>query len=200
MSDIHGNSVATGFNAATMAPGQVPATPCEELEEKNKSLRQSLARDRKSPSIRGTFSKKGASTVAHASLNGGPPVGAGSRLLPTRYSKRVVKGLWNGKHKTKIKQRKSNLCPEPPYKYDKGYRPHQSHCESKILETLFAATPKPTGTLLLNINWQSKGNPNDKNPCPACKDLLTHAQEECGLTIMLCGKDPKTPPKKFKPV
>jgi len=174
------------------------------MDGQNTSLRRSLARDRKSKTIRDTFGASGASTVAHGSLQGGASLGAGSRLLPSRYDSRVVKGLWKEKNKKKRRQMrksgKSNLCPEPPFEYAEAKRPHQSHCESKILETLFDPKQNPTqppkGSLLLNINWQNSDG-KSKEPCPACERLLCHAQEKCKVTILLCQEDPEDPPEKL---
>lgn len=193
-----GNSAAGTVNAATMKPGEIPPTNCQELKTSNENLRTTLSED-SSKSVSDNFGKSGATTVAHGSLNGGAPIGAGSRLLPSRYDKRVVEGLWAEKDKTKrrkkIEDGSSNLCPKPEFKYAKGYRPHQSHCESKILETLFSGEPKPKGTLLLNINWQNSEHNNSKEPCEACEELLCHAQKECGLQILLCDDVPYHAPK-----
>ena len=192
-----GNSAAMGMNTGGSASGNIPETPCEELDKRNKSQRSQLANDPQSESVRGAFGPGGATTVAHGSLNGAAPLGAASRLLPSRY-KHLAQGLWaetdKKKRRAMRKSRRSNLCPDPAFRYEKAARPHQSHCESKILETLFApgGTP-PSGTLRLNINWQSQDNPNSKLPCRACKKLLCHAQESCELDIELCQKDPKKP-------
>jgi hypothetical protein len=108
-----------------------------------------------------------------------------------------VKGFWSetdkAKRRKKRKSGKSNLCPDPAFKYDEAMRPHQSHCESKILETLYSAgKPAAGSSLLLNIDWRNSVG-RSKLPCPACKRLLCHAQEKCDLQILLCraGKDPK---------
>lgn len=200
-----GNAASATVSNAGVAPPP-PDTPCEELQKRNQTLRRSLARDKRSRSIRQNFGANGATTVAHGSLNGGGAVGATSRLLPSRYDNRVVKGLWAEPNKKKrsarIKARSSNLCPDPPFEYDSAFRPHQSHCESKMLEHLY--NPKNggpvSGSLLLNINWQSQADPNSKQPCQACRRLLCHAQQECdpGLVISLCQKDPKKPPKPLR--
>lgn len=196
-----GNSAASGVNAAKTAPGDTPKTPCEELDDKNKSQRATLASDPDSQSIRSNFGPGGVTTIAHSSLDGGPAMGAASRLLPSRYS-HLAQGLWAGKNKQQRAAMKksgtSNVCPGNQFKYQKAARPHQSHCESKILETMFSASPAPSGTLLLNINWQSSADPNSKLPCPACKKLLCHAQKHCNLQIELCAKDPKRKPAPLK--
>ena len=151
-----GNPATAGVSAAKMMPPG-PETDCEKMEVMNEGLRGSLAKDKKSKSLQKAFGKKGPTTVAHGSLSGGGVQGTASRLLPTRYDGRVAKGLWKEKSKSKRramrKGRKSNLCPEPAFKYAKAARPHQSHCESKILEDMFGPPSKPpTGqTLTLNI-------------------------------------------------
>lgn len=193
---------AMGVNAAGQAQAKVPESACEELEAKNTSLRNDLSND-KAKGVNEPFGANGATTVAHGSLGGGNQVGAASRLLPSRYNKRVVEGLWVEKNKTKRREMlssgSSNVCPEKPFKYAKGYRPHQSHCESKILESLFRpGNPAPTGTLVLNINWQSSGEPNSKLPCRDCRRLLCHAQKNCGLKIELCKKSAKQKPTPLK--
>lgn len=195
-----GNTAATGVNQAGMAVDMGPPTLCEAMESQNKALREDLAAD-ESASIKEGFGSSGATTVAHGSLTQSSPMGATSRLLPSRYDDRVVKGLWEEKDKDKRKAMRksgeSNVCPGKPFKYDQAYRPHQSHCESKILETLFkpgSASPAG-GTLTLNINWQSSDNPNSKQPCPSCRRLLCHAQKHCEIKIELCQKDPSDPPK-----
>lgn len=189
------NTGASGVNGATQATGDIPPVDCQELDSRNKKERAALGSD-ESKSIQSAFGEGGATTVAHASLNGGSPTGAASRLLPLRY-KHLAEGLWaNTTTAQRRKMRKtgrSNVCPGAPFKYGKACRPHQSHCESKILETLFSGSPKPSGNLLVNINWQSQDNPNSKLPCRACKKLLCHAQESCNLNIELCQKDPKKP-------
>jgi hypothetical protein len=172
-----------------------PPPDCAELNDKNTKLRSDLQKD---PAKDTKEYFAGSSTVAHASFDAGPAAGAVSRLLVQRYDRRVVKGLWGSEAgRKKIEARTSNLCPDPEFKYDSGYRPHQSHCESKLLETLFdpAGTPPTGGSLLLNINWQIKGKPSSKLPCDACKKLLCHAQKECGLNIQLCKEDPADDPQ-----
>jgi hypothetical protein len=195
-----GNSAASGVNAAKTAPGDTPK-PCEELDGKNTAQRTALAKDPESKSIQKNFGPGGVTTVVHGSLDGGPAIGAASRLLPSRYS-HLAQGLWAGKNKQQRAAMKksgtSNVCPGNQFKYQKAARPHQSHCESKILETMFSASPAPSGTLLLNINWQSSADPNAKIPCPACKKLLCHAQTHCNLKIELCPKNPKKPPTALK--
>lgn len=197
-----GNTVATGVNQAGMAVDMGPPTLCEAMESQNNALREGLAAD-ESESVRTGFGSSGATTVAHGSLNSGAPMGATSRLLPSRYDDRVVKGLWEEKDRDKrkemVKNGTSNVCEAKKFKYGKAYRPHQSHCESKMLETMFkpGGTP-PSGTLTLNINWQHSGNPNDKQPCEACELLLCHAQTHCGIKIELCQKKPGDPPKPLK--
>jgi hypothetical protein len=193
---------AAGVNAANQSLSDIPPTDCKELEKNNEKLRSDLSED-SSESVSKPFGSKGATTVAHGSLNGGIPIGTTSRLLPSRYDKRVVQGMWAEKDTSKRKQirktGKSNLCPEPAFHYKKAFRPHQSHCESKILETLFApGKPKPTGTLLLNINWKNSSNPNSKLPCEACERVLCHAQKKCKLIIELCQEDPKDPPESME--
>jgi hypothetical protein len=195
-----GNSAATGMSAGGQATGDIPAVTCQELEGQNVALRQRLAQD-PSASVRESFAPPpdAASTVVHGSLNGGAAIGAVNRLLPARYND-LAQGLWAGRNREQRRQMRetgeSNLCPEPPFTYGQGFRPHQSHCESKILETLFApgGTP-PSGTLTLNINWQWSECPNDKSPCEACERLLCHAQQGCHLTILLCKEDPQDPPE-----
>jgi len=188
-----GNAADTGMNQGSQASSDIAEPDCKELNKRNADQRGKLGKD-KAESIKSAFGKSGATTVAHGSLNGGPPIGAASRLLPSRY-KHLAQGLWAEKSKAKRrkmrKSRRSNVCPEAPYRYSKAARPHQSHCESKILETLFSGSPKPSGSLLLNINWQSSNNPNSKDPCAACEKLLCHAQNNCGIDILLCQKDPK---------
>ncbi len=194
-----GNAAASTVNVAAMAPSVTPTSICEELQTQNTSLRKDLSEDT-AKNVNEAFGPSGATTVAHGALSGGNPIGATSRLLPSRYNKRVVEGLWEEKDKSKRRKMlasgSSNVCPQKPFKYAKGYRPHQSHCESKILETLFSpSNPKPSGTLVLNINWQSTKNPNSKEACEACQKLLCHAQKECNLVIKLCQEDPKDPPE-----
>lgn len=198
MAMTSGNSAATGMNAGGAAMGDVPSTPCQEMEGRNTALRTRLAQD-PSQSTQEGFGPTGATTVAHGSLNGGAPLGAASRLLPSRYND-LAQGLWANRDRAARRQMResgrSNLCPEPPFTYAQGFRPHQSHCESKILETMFApGGPPPSGTLTLNINWQYQNCPNDKSPCENCSELLCHAQQHCGLTILLCQEDPADPPE-----
>jgi hypothetical protein len=176
-----------------------PPPDCASMEVQNQQLRQDLASDAKSAAIRKIFGAGGASTVAHgALLPGGPVMGSTSRLLPSRYNNRVVKGLWDRSDRPKMRQSgSSNLCPDPPFQYGNALRPHQSHCESKLLETLFnpARFPQPpSGTLLLNINWQQAAG-SKKVPCRACEKLLCHAQQKCNLNIKLCQEDPEDPPE-----
>lgn len=190
-------ATAVSVKTGQPSPPNVDQTTCQKLEARNEAVRGQLAND-PSPSIQGAFGPQGATTVAHGSLNGGAPIGAASRLLPGRYAN-LAQGLWaNPDREARKKMRasgRSNLCPEPPFTYGQAFRPHQSHCESKILETLFApgGTP-PSGTLTLNINWQHSLNPNDKLPCRACKELLCHAQEHCKIKIERCEEDPADPP------
>ena len=176
-----------------------PAPNCASMEVQNQQLRNDLATDPKSAGIRKVFGAGGASTVAHgALLPGGPVMGSTSRLLPSRYNNRVVKGLWERSDRAKMRRTgSSNLCPDPPFKYGSALRPHQSHCESKLLETLFnpARFPQPpTGSFLVNINWQSSAG-TKKVPCGACRRVLCHAQQQCGLDILLCQKDPNAAPR-----
>ena len=179
-----------------------PAPDCAALEVMNQQLRNDLANDPKSAGIRKIFGAGGASTVAHgALLPGGPIMGSTSRLLPMRYNSRVVKGLWESPNRAAMRKTgRSNLCPQPPFQYGNALRPHQSHCESKLLETLFspARFPQPpTGSFLVNINWQSSLGVK-KTPCGACKDLLCHAQEKCDLNILLCQKNTNAPPQPLR--
>jgi hypothetical protein len=193
-----GNPATPAMNAAKMMPPG-PESDCEKMEVMNTQLRGDLASDPESASIRGAFGEK-ATTVAHGSLSGGGVLGATSRLLPSRYDNRVAKGIWKEKDKKKRRAMKksgaSNVCPESKFKYGKGFRPHQSHCESKMLEEMFGPPSKPpTGqTLTLNINWQTAAGPK-KEPCEACRELLCHAQKNCELKIKICQENPKSPPE-----
>jgi hypothetical protein len=196
MSGSGNSGDSAGLNQGSEASGDAPDSPCEEMTQQNEALRGQLAGDQENASIRGAFGPNGASTVAHASLNGGSAIGAASRLLPGRYAG-LAQGLWENttpEQRREMRQSgRSNVCPDAPFQYDvAAFRPHQSHCESKILETLFAGTP--AGTLVLNINWQYENCPNDPNPCAACKRLLCHAQEHCGIDIMLCQEEPEPEP------
>ncbi len=194
------NSGSLTTNVGGQAVAIDKETPCKELDNKNKAERQALAND-PSKSISGNFGPGGATTVAHGSMNGGAALGAASRLLPQRF-KHLAEGLWANTSKTQRRQMRktgrSNVCPGAPFTYQKSARPHQSHCESKILESMFSNGAKPTGNLLLNINWQSMDNPNSKVPCAACKRLLCHAQKNCDIKVHLCTKDPDAPPAPLK--
>jgi hypothetical protein len=196
-----GNSAAIGVNQGAQGMGDSPESNCKELEKRNTAQRAQLSNDQ-SASIRGAFAMPGATTVAHGSLNGGAPMGAASRLLPSRYQ-HLKQGLWAEKDRAKRsamrKSGSSNVCPGAPFTYEqRAIMPHQSHCESKILESMFAGGAQPSGTLLININWQSLQNSNSKAPCRACRTLLCHAQKECGVNILLCKEDPDEEPRALK--
>ena len=188
-----GNPATMGCNAATMMPSG-PGSACEKMGVMNTELRGALAGDKSSKTISDAFGPTGATTVAHGSLSGGGVTAAASRLLPSRY-KNMAQGIWKEKNKkkrrAKRKSGKSNLCPKPAFTYDQAFRPHQSHCESKILEDLFQSPAGLAGqTLTLNINWQASGVVSNQ-PCLACERVLCHAQEHCELNIELCEKNAK---------
>jgi hypothetical protein len=93
MSGSGNSGDSAGLNQGSEASGDAPDSPCEEMTQQNEALRGQLAGDQENASIRGAFGPNGASTVAHASLNGGSAIGAASRLLPGRYAG-LAQGLW----------------------------------------------------------------------------------------------------------
>jgi hypothetical protein len=71
--------------------------------------------------------------------------------------------------------------------------PHTSHTESRILESLFAGGPPPTGTkVTFAINWNRQHEDGDwdtsDNPCERCRKLIC-AAEKCGITIEICDEN-----------
>ena len=167
------NTGATGVSGATQATSDIPPIDCKELNSRNEKERAALGSD-ESKSIQSAFGDGGATTVAHASLNGGSPVGAASRLLPLRY-KHLAEGLWANTTKAQRRQMRktgrSNVCPGAPFNYGKACRPHQSHCESKILETLFSATPTPSGTLLPQHQLAVAGQSEQQIAVPGLQEV-----------------------------
>jgi hypothetical protein len=86
-------------------------------------------------------------------------------------------------------------------------RPHTSHTESRIIESLMSQAPggDMTGaTLKMAINWQSKSKEGETMqqdvPCSSCHRVLC-AAAECGLKITLCSDvSPKSCPEDLRGV
>ena len=207
-----GDGCMTVDAAAMVAEGNKDEA-CEALGNKNEAKRKEIKQEKES------------TTVTHATYTNANGVtgemAASSRILAAKYSnalstglgrtpietKQYKKGKYKGKSYTVMESEKTNVnCDKAKaknfsYRQRKG-RPHTSHTESRIIETIFAAGgPAPGGKLLLNIDWnKKKGKDPQKKPCKHCQRLIC-AVQACGLVIELCQGDPPkpTPPKKCKP-
>ncbi|GJH29934.1 PAAR-like domain-containing protein [Caballeronia novacaledonica] len=215
----HGSPPTNG--AVTVKMGALerasPAEPeCQELQEKNKTTRKALGQNDATSTV---------TTANFTPAGGGAPqtVWSCSRALDriAAAGKAIAgycKGLGfkeekidiqtsNGPRKAK-KANDTNMCQKAKdrnfaYTNDiNTMRPHTSHTESRIIESLMSQAPggDMTGaTLKMAINWQSKSKEGETMqqdvPCSSCHRVLC-AAAECGLKIILCSDvSPKSCPE-----
>lgn len=175
-------TISTGSPQFARAGGEAD---CDELRETNKQLRRSAP-----PPPKYQLRVKNTLTTAQYTAPGGAGrwnMKAFSKKLKGKGSRAWARG-----------SKKSNLCNG--HKYGGGFQPASSHTEARMIEDLFkkfqqAGLPMGTGanlgTLKLNIRWRQANGRVSPNPCPACRNLLCKAQEDCGLKILLCSKTGK---------
>lgn len=194
-------------DSAGMAPGVGADPKCEELKAANGQRREQIGQ-----------SGEG-STVTHAKIERPgketTTVWSSSRALGKAYRNGKVGGYVSGLERAdgdvrdkhdRVGQEASNLCPEAQEKMKannggKTYvatasdsRPHTSHTESRVLESLFAGSqaPPPGTKVTLAIQWNEKDTDGDfvanDNPCPNCRKLICAAQR-CGIEILICDEN-----------
>jgi uncharacterized protein DUF4150 len=195
----------TTVDSAGVAPDFSKDPDCNELKQANNTRRTSSNQQEKK------------STVSHAKItkpSQAPEVG-------WSCSRRLAECYKNGKYRSGLErkdgdvidsedrkgQKASNLCNEAREQLQKNNdgnvynatsstsRPHTSHTESRVLESLFAGGTPPPGTkVLFAIDWNRFNEEKEKwfsddNPCDNCRNLICAAQA-CGITIEICDGDP----------
>jgi hypothetical protein len=194
----------------TATPALPPEQQCEELQAKNESERSRLRKVRKeewgapwSEDVRELA--RGNTTITHATFAGAVRKAVSNAFI-SKYDNAVDNGFGNwdkGAH-----EEESEACGGHKYKNaDPKKRPHTAHTESRIIEEIFRAQPKPTGgTLVLAIDWPGGPAAGKKttDPCAACQELLCAVSKpEPGcLDILICDEngepqsmEEKCPPK-----
>jgi hypothetical protein len=204
----------TNVDTAGVAPGMGDDPDCKTLEAGNKARRNELKQAEEKTTIsHAKIERPGEKTTT---------VWSCSRSLVSAYQNGNVKpGYVSGLERVDrdvIDSRKrqggeaSNLCDDARKQLmanndGKAYastkfRPHTSHTESRILESLFASGSKLAGTkVTFAINWNTRDDDGDffkkDDPCDACHKLICAAQA-CEITILFCAKknEPKDIEKK----
>ena len=196
-------------DVAAAAMGRITEADCQTMKEDNKNKREEVNHNKET------------STVSSATVS--PPEGdpstawSCSRKIAGKYKNGAYKGglerfdtgekTSRGHKISDVKDKKggkgaeaSNLCGEAreKFKYKKTKstsRPHTSHTEARVVESLFAEGPPPRGTVIaFSINWNDKKDPEDvnDNPCKQCHELLCAAQH-CGVVVAICDGDDDKP-------
>ncbi len=195
-------------DAAGVAPGLGEDPTCEELSDANDERRSEVNQDDKK------------TTVTHAKIErpGQPTVTvwASSRKLGATFrngGEGYVSGLEREEgdtvdQKSRTGGEASNLCPKAREKMKKNNdgrtykatsstsRPHTSHTESRVLESLFAGGAPPAGTrVTMAIQWNVEkpdgSFTTSDDPCENCRELIC-AAGLCGIEILLCDGDEPT--------
>jgi len=206
----------TTVDTAGVAPGMGDDPDCEAMKQGNDDRREDTKQTEKKTTVtHAKIERPGQDTVTVWSSSkalGKAFRNGGEGYISGLERERVKKGLSDVVDAVDRKGKQaSNLCPEAREQLNKNNdgkgcytttsskeRPHTSHTESRILESLFAGGAPPSGTkVTLAINW-NQSNPlteeweSDDNPCERCRKLICAAQE-CGIEILICDK--KNEPK-----
>ena len=202
------NSGSTTVSTGGMSAPE-PDPECEALHDANDSERDRLSNatqkaDPTKPHQTVRAAASGNTTITHATFNGNP-LKAASKAVIHKYDNSFSEGLTAEEieQRTSNSKVKSKACGG--HEYQKTARPHTSHTESRIIETIFGASPPPQGgTLVLAINWPGGENKGKRScdPCEHCQKLICAVSEPAPgcLKIVICNdknqrEDPDCPPK-----
>jgi hypothetical protein len=205
----------TIIDTAGVAVGFGKNPNCDKLNEANKKRRTDTKQSQDNTTItHAKIQQNGKTTTVWSSSaalskcyqNGGYASGLERETLKKERGDKFRKSDTKDKKGRKGKKA-SNLCNEAraklnknndgvgPYKTSKSTsRPHTSHTESRILESLFANGAPPAGTKItfaIQVN-KNEGKGKEDDPCDRCRRLLC-AAELCDIEIKICdGSSPET--------
>lgn len=190
-----GNPVTGTAATGEPAPDGEIKTDCENLKDKNKEERATIATKTKNKTIVGANGEQEGTTVSSCKI--APKQAGASSTVISGHSRGWAHEHMDGKFakggdKNTRKGETSVLCGKNNVKHAPPYKQKSGHAEARILDEKIGARGDPC-KITLSIDWRNKDGERSKMPCEDCHKLICEALQ-CGHDIELCDRAGKPQP------